>query len=101
MKIRIKVRQTTDYLKIFNGMLNLTPTELSVLAAFIDAPEPRFISASRKRITEKLQLSGLNYYIAQLVRKKALLRKDDGYKIPAILLPAGRGSIEFVITYED
>lgn len=89
-KILIKTDTTQKFLQIFNGILELTDTELAVLAEFIDSSETVNLcsSANKKKVSEKLGIKDyntLNNYVKRLKDKKAIVPTKNGYELAAIL----------------
>ena len=88
-------KSTKRYLQIFNGLLRLTPKELDVLAAFVDAerrlrarnvPLSAFSSDVRKRIAAHMGIGNIGIYIKALKDKGAIDKTVDGYEIKPMLL---------------
>lgn len=93
--VKITLRDTKQYLRVLNGMFNLTEKELIVLAAFIDKLHALkgtgidvFSAEVKKQIAEELEIDDfntLNVYIKRLKDKNAL-RYTSAYKINPLLL---------------
>ncbi len=92
MEIKRKVTEESfyiDYIKAFNGFLNLSNREILVLAELIkeDANLSNsnkyllFETSIRKKIRERLDISmySINNYIAAL-KKKGIIKEQDGVK---------------------
>jgi F0F1-type ATP synthase epsilon subunit len=89
-RIVIKTDTTQKFLQIFNGILELTDTELKVLAEFIDSSETVNLCspANKKKISEKLGIKDhntLNNYVKRLKDKGAITQTKNGYELAAIL----------------
>jgi F0F1-type ATP synthase epsilon subunit len=88
--VNIKTDTTQKFLQIFNGILELTDTELKVLAEFIDSSETVNLCspANKKKVSEKLQIKDhntLNNYVKRLKDKGAIVQNKNGYELSAIL----------------
>lgn len=88
--MNIKTDTTQKFLQIFNGILELTDTELKVLAEFIDLSETVNLCspANKKKVSEKLEIKDhntLNNYVKRLKDKGAIVQTKNGYELAAIL----------------
>jgi len=93
--VKITLRNTKQYLRVLNGMFNLTDKELTVLAAFIDKLEQLrgtgidvFSAEVKKQVASELDIDDfntLNVYIKRLKDKNAL-RYDGSYRINPLLI---------------
>jgi hypothetical protein len=89
-RVNIKTDTTQKFLQIFNGILELTDTELKVLAEFIDSSETVNLCspANKKKVSETLGIKDhntLNNYVKRLKDKGAILQTKNGYELAAIL----------------
>lgn len=89
-RVNIKTDTTQKFLQIFNGILELTDTELKVLAEFIDLSETVNLCspANKKKVSEKLEIKDhntLNNYVKRLKDKGAIVQNKNGYELAAIL----------------
>lgn len=95
----------TTYYRILNSVLNLTSTEINILAKFREISDnPRFELGTKERriISGKLNMSvyNLNNYIRTLKDKGMLITVDNKLIInPNLILEEGKDtySIEFKI----
>ena len=89
-RVNIKTDTTQKFLQIFNGILELTDTELKVLAEFIDSSETVNLCspANKKKVSEVLGIKDhntLNNYVKRLKDKGAIVQTKNGYELAAIL----------------
>ena len=89
-KIKIKANSTLRFLQVFNGILELTDTELKVLAEFIDCSETVNLCSSlnKKKVSEKLEIKDhntLNNYVKRLKDKGAIVYTANGYELSPLL----------------
>lgn len=89
-KINIKPNTTLKFLQVFNGILELTDTELQILAAFIDHGETVNLCspANKKKVAELLKIKDhntLNNYVKRLKDKKAIVTTPNGYALAPML----------------
>ncbi len=96
-----------DYLRLLNGLLKLTGTELKVLAAFLDY-DSRICATQRARkiVAEKLLMKNvavLNNYVKALKDKGCIYKDASGfYRYNAIVSPKENiTSIEFLLKGAD
>lgn len=89
-RVNIKTNTTQKFLQIFNGILELTDTELKILAEFIDSSETVNLCSptNKKKISDKLGIKDhntLNNYVKRLKDKKAIVQTKNGYELAPIL----------------
>jgi F0F1-type ATP synthase epsilon subunit len=89
-KINIKTDTTLKFLQVFNGILELTDTELRVLAEFIDNSETINLCSpiNKKKVAESLEIKDpntLNNYVKRLKDKGAIVLAKDGYQLSPLL----------------
>ncbi|MGL4253101.1 MAG: hypothetical protein ACRCR2_03460 [Fusobacteriaceae bacterium] len=89
-KFNIKPDTTVKFLQVFNGILELTDTELKVLAEFIDSSETVNLCSpvNKKKISEKLGIKDhntLNNYVKRLKDKGAIMQTKNGYELAPLL----------------
>ena len=107
-RITVKIDTTYKFIKLWNGLFNLTPKELQILAAFVDAnrdSEEEVInacsSAIKKVVAAKLNIKDhntLNNYVKRFKHKGVILKKGKYYSLNKILDP-GTSSVEIIIKY--
>ena len=93
-KINIKTNTTLKFLQVFNGILELTDTELKVLAEFIDSTETANLCSAinKKKVAETLEIKDpntLNNYVKRLKDKGAIVVSKDGYQLSPLLKTCG------------
>lgn len=86
--VRVKLKNTKQYLRVLNGMFELTNKELSVLAAFLNKHKELkslgisvFSAEVKKQIAEELDIDDfntLNVYVKRLKDKNALIYTSGG-----------------------
>jgi F0F1-type ATP synthase epsilon subunit len=89
-KIKITPNSTLKFIQVFNGILELTDTEMQVLAALIDNRETvNLCSAMNKqKVAELLKIKDfntLNNYVKRLKDKKAIVVTNNGYELSKLL----------------
>ena len=89
-RLVIKTDTTQKFLQIFNGILELTDTELKVLAEFINSSETVNLCspANKKKVSETLGIKDhntLNNYVKRLKDKGAIVQTKNGYEVATIL----------------
>lgn len=89
-KINIKTDSTLKFLQVFNGILELTDTELQVLANLIDLRETVNLCSptNKKKVAEKMEIKDhntLNNYVKRLKDKNAIVQTKNGYDISPFL----------------
>lgn len=98
-KVAVRIKSTAHYIKLFNGIINLTDTEIKILAAFIDEFKKvkaagldmnMFSTELKKKVASKLgrdDFNTLNNYIKSMRDKRVLVKVVDGYEVNDILIP--------------
>lgn len=92
-----------DYLRLLNGLLKLTGTELKVLAAFLEYDSTICATQrARKIVAEKLMMKNvavLNNYVKALKDKGCIYKDGSGlYRYNDIVSPKEKvSSIEFLL----
>tara|TARA_R100000231_G_scaffold118074_1_gene88195 strand:- start:186 stop:533 length:348 start_codon:yes stop_codon:yes gene_type:complete len=107
-KITIKVNSTLKYLQFWNGVFNLTSTEVKVLAALVDAAaileDPSICSAKVKKAAAKVlglaDFNTLNNYVKKMKDKRAI-RKDGKNYILSRLLNLDTKKVEVNINWDE
>ena len=92
-KITINVNSTYKYLQLWNGIFNLTSTELKVLAALVDAAnvleDTNICSVKSKkaaaRIVGQEDFNTLNNYIKKIKDKGAIKKSKKDYVLNRLL----------------
>ena len=89
-KIKIRPETTYQFLQVFNGILELTDKEMSVLAKFIDVSETVNLCSpdAKKAVAESMGIDNpntLNIYVKRLKDKGAIEKTRNGYKISKLL----------------
>ena len=89
-KINIKTNNTLKFLQVFNGILELTDTELRVLANLIDLSETVNLCspANKKKVAELMEIKDhntLNNYVKRLKDKGAIVQTKNGYELSPLL----------------
>lgn len=89
-KINIKPNTTLKFLQVFNGILELTDTELRVLANLIDSSETVNLCspANKKKVAELMNIKDhntLNNYVKRLKDKNAIVLTKNGYALSPLL----------------
>ena len=81
------------YLKLINGILGLSPVQLSALAYFLDYGKGGIVCSSehRKAIKEILQIKNINVYVKIFKDKKLIIQEGKQYKAAQIILPPEQG----------
>jgi len=103
-EIKVKVKNNFQYLKLINGLLELTVTERFILGAFLDLHENNmdrnpFSTESKKIVAKKIDkknFNSLNCYIKQFKEKKLIFKTEDGYEFNPILLRSKKIIINIV-----
>lgn len=106
-KIGVRIKSTAHYIKLFNGVFNLTDTEIKILGAFIDEHRKieeagldmnMFATPLKKKVAKNLgrgDFNTLNNYIKSMHDKKILTKVVDGYEVVPQLIPEGEEEIVF------
>lgn len=89
-KFNIKTDTTLKFLQVFNGILELTDTELRILASFIDNGETVNLCspANKKKVAEVMEIKDhntLNNYVKRLKDKGAIVQTKNGYELSPLL----------------
>jgi|TARA_R100001463_G_scaffold30723_5_gene69879 hypothetical protein len=92
-KITINVNSTLKYLQFWNGVFNLTSTELRVLSALVDTAkvleDPSICSAKVKKEAAKVlglsDFNTLNNYVKKMKDKKAIRKENKNYILNRLL----------------
>lgn len=89
-KINIKTNNTLKFLQVFNGILELTDTELRVLANLIDNSETVNLCSpiNKKKVADIMEIKDhntLNNYVKRLKDKKAIVQTANGYALAPLL----------------
>lgn len=100
-RLGINIPDTYNYIRIFNGLMDLTDMEMKILAEFIDLKKSLdkagigvnpFSTEMKKKVAERLgrnDFNTLNNYIKSFADKGATVKTDDGYQINSTLIPSG------------
>jgi len=88
--IKIQPDTTVKFLQVFNGILELTDTELKVLAAFIDLSETVNLCSpiNKRKVSEMMEIKDhntLNNYVKRLKDKRAITQTKNGYELSPLL----------------
>jgi len=107
-RITVKIDTTYKYIRLWNGLFNLTPKELQILAAFVDAnreSEKKVVNAChieiKKAVAKKLGIEDhntLNNYVKRFKKKGVMLKKGKYYSLNKLLDPE-TSSVEILIQY--
>ena len=89
-KIKIKPETTYQYLQVFNGILELTDKEMTVLSKFVDlGTTVNLCSAENKKLVaadmDIVDPNTLNIYVKRLKDKGAIKKTKNGYQLSKIL----------------
>jgi len=92
-KITINVNSTLKYLQFWNGVFNLTSTELRVLSALVDTAsvleDSNICSAKVKKASAKVlglsDFNTLNNYVKKMKDKKAIHKDGKNYILNRLL----------------
>ena len=109
-RITVKIDTTYKYIRLWNGLFNLTPKELQILAAFIDANRETEVKDSnvcnvaiKKIVANKLSIKDyntLNNYVKRFKKKGVIIKKGNIYSFNKLLNP-DTSSVEILINYGD
>lgn len=107
-KITINVNSTYKYLQFWNGIFNLTVTELKVLSALVDTAvilgEVSICSAKVKKEAAKVigqaDFNTLNNYVKKMKDKGAIKKDGKNYKLNR-LLDLSTKKVEVNINWKD
>lgn len=102
---KIKLKSDKMYVRLLNGMFQLTDKEMEVLVEFIKVHKEYkgvnvFTSEFKKLVAKRLEMGNfnlLNTYIKVLTQKNALIKSQSlSYAInPVLLIKPGQTAIEF------
>lgn len=89
-KIKINTESTYQYLQVFNGILELTDKEMTVLSLFLDlGVTVNLCSAENKKlVADSMKIADsntLNIYVKRLKDKGAIKKTKNGYQLAPIL----------------
>ena len=106
-RITVKIDTTYKYVRLWNGLFNLTPKELRILSEFIDANKEATLEMSnvchvaiKKLVAKKLNIvdyNTLNNYVKRFKKKGVIIKKGKDYSFNKLLDPA-TASVEIFIT---
>ena len=105
-KITVKADSTYKYLQLWNGIFNLTNTELTILASFIDVnhitERNNFCSMENKKAVASgagiKDPNTLNNYIKKFKDKGVISKIGSNYVLNKLLMPEENGgTIEITI----
>ena len=105
-KITVNIDSTYKYLQLWNGIFNLTNTELTILSAFIDVDKlteyNNFCSIEIKKSVARIvgikDPNTLNNYIKKFKDKKVISKVGSNYVLNKLLEPnENSGIIEISI----
>lgn len=107
-EIPINIKNTYQYLQIFNGITRLTSRELKILSEFVDiqlelrragiSASNVFSSRNKKKVARKLGFNNyatLNNYVKILSDKRILEKGENGYRVREFLMPWNEKQIVF------
>ena len=97
-RVRIPISSVYDYVKILNGIFNLTDMEMKVLSEIIRRIKldiPAFTTPAKEGIAKKLELKTINNYITKLTSKSAIIKTGSTYTVNPILIPGKHRHIMF------
>tara|TARA_R100000995_G_C3478582_1_gene122473 strand:- start:1627 stop:1953 length:327 start_codon:yes stop_codon:yes gene_type:complete len=94
-KIKVNIDSTYKYLQLWNGIFNLTNTELTILSYFIDADDltitENFCDMKNKIVVARLagmkDPNTLNNYIKKFKDKGVISKIKGEYKLNKLLNP--------------
>jgi len=109
----VKIADTRDYIEFYNGLFKLSPTEMDILAEFVNIYlslkssslniNP-FSTDMKKKVSDRLgrdDFNTLNNYIKSLRKKGAIYPTTDGYGIHSMLVPMNEEAVSFKIKWKD
>ena len=109
-RITVKIDTTYKYIRLWNGLFNLTKKELEILAAFVDAnreSEEKIKNACnveiKKVVASKLGIEDyntLNNYVKRFKKKGVIIKRGKYYSLNKLLDPE-TSSVEILIQYAD
>lgn len=109
-RIKVPIRNTAHYVRLFNGMFKLTDTEIEIISAFIDEYRavkyqvPPISTPMKKKVADRLgrdNFNTLNQYIKNLVKKRAIIKKgggDDYIINPALIRNDKETEVVFILS---
>jgi len=113
-ELEIQIEDTYNYIRLFNGLMDLTDMEMTILAEFIDLKRSLdaagvdvnvFSTEMKKKVAQRLgrdDFNTLNNYIKNFADKGATYKVSDGYKINPILIPTGnKEKISFIVNEQE
>lgn len=91
-KLSINADTTFRYIQVFNGILELTQKEMTILSEFIDVGDVNNLCTikSKKAVAERVGIKDfntLNNYIKRLKDKGAIVKLNNFYTVVPFLLP--------------
>jgi hypothetical protein len=107
-RITVKIDTTYKYIKLWNGLFNLTKKELEILSAFVDANR-----AFKKKVKNACNVdikkivaanlgiedyNTLNNYVKRFKKKGVIIKKGKYYSLNKLLDPE-TSSVEILINY--
>jgi len=97
-KINIPVRNTVQYLQVFNGFIELTDKELEILAKCIDLSTTINLCSvdNKKKVADSMGIKDpntLNNYVKRLKDKGAIVKTKDGYLLSQLLSSLNSGDL--------
>ena len=100
-KIKIQPETTYQYLQVFNGILELTDKEMTVLSKFVDlGTTVNLCSAENKKLVaadmDIVDPNTLNIYVKRLKDKGAIIKIKSGYKLSRLIQPSPNVTIEII-----
>jgi hypothetical protein len=108
-KLTVRADSTYKYLQLWNGIFNLTNTELTILAAFIDVDNiterTNFCSMHNKKAVAAgvgiKDPNTLNNYIKKFKDKGVITKAGSNYTLNRLLIPGvNEETIEITISKE-
>ena len=108
-KITVPINNLRQYIELFNGIFNLTDSEIRILTEFLrvhlslknaNRDENAFCTKMKKRVAKELDrdnFNSLNTYIKRLKDKGAIKPTNEGYEIHRILVPTNDNKIQITL----
>ena len=94
-RLSVKLRSEnkyTAYLKLINGILDLTPRELNVLAAFMELnPNSPCSSEDRRTVKKNFDIVNVNVYVKMFKDRGLIKREGNAYKVSPLIVPPEKG----------
>lgn len=95
-----KERPYRNYLKLINGVMELTDKELEVLTLFMEYDaENLFSKESRQHLTKTLNVKNINIYVKKFKDKNLVTKTEKRGVYKPIPLLEVHSSIEFKMEY--